>query len=198
MAHSKCSLNTFLNNQHCHHPHYYPHPEGRSGPACAKQSLAPLPAGEYPPPSHGLVSTAGTGPCRPLPPPLPLAQHTAVTWAVSCPSNTRPSFLPLALYTYLSSCLKCTSLTPVHSHPSHSKRPKSSVLCQTFFPQRCLPGTSLVVQWIRICLPRQGTRVRSRVWEDSTGSGTIKPGALQLLKPACPGACALQQEKPLQ
>ena len=65
-------------------------------------------------------------------------------------------------------CLKCTSLTPVHSHPSHSKRPKSSVSRQTSFPQRCLPGTSLVVQGIRICLPRQGTRVRSLVWKDST------------------------------
>ena len=26
-------------------------------------------------------------------------------------------------------------------------------------------GTSLVVQWLRICLPMQGTRVRSLVWE---------------------------------
>ena len=29
-------------------------------------------------------------------------------------------------------------------------------------------GTSLVVQWLRICLPMQGTRVQSLVWEDST------------------------------
>ena len=27
--------------------------------------------------------------------------------------------------------------------------------------------TSLVVQWIRICLPKQGTQVRSLVWEGS-------------------------------
>ena len=27
---------------------------------------------------------------------------------------------------------------------------------------------SLVVQWLRICLPMQGTRVRALVWEDPT------------------------------
>ena len=35
--------------------------------------------------------------------------------------------------------------------------------------------TSLVGQWLRICLPVQGTRVRSLVWEDSTCSGATKP-----------------------
>ena len=28
--------------------------------------------------------------------------------------------------------------------------------------------TSLVVQWLRICLPMQGTRVRALAWEDLT------------------------------
>jgi len=36
-------------------------------------------------------------------------------------------------------------------------------------------GTSLVVQWIKICLPMQGTRVRSLVQEDSTCRGATKP-----------------------
>ena len=58
---------------------------------------------------------------------------------------------------------------------------------------------SLVVQWLRIYLPMQGTRVWSLVWEDSTCLGTTKsvchnywapepPSYLpkpQLLKPAC-------------
>ena len=35
--------------------------------------------------------------------------------------------------------------------------------------------TSLVVQWIRICLPVPGTRVQSLVWEDSTCLGATKP-----------------------
>ena len=53
-------------------------------------------------------------------------------------------------------------------------------------------GTSLVVQWIGICLPMQGTWVRSLVWENSTCLGATKQVRhnswaylLQLLKPAC-------------
>ena len=34
---------------------------------------------------------------------------------------------------------------------------------------------SLVVQWLRICLPMQGTRVRALVREDSTHRGATKP-----------------------
>ena len=37
------------------------------------------------------------------------------------------------------------------------------------------PGTSLVVQWIRIRLPMQETWVRSLVWEDSTFCIATKP-----------------------
>ena len=36
-------------------------------------------------------------------------------------------------------------------------------------------GTSLVVQWLRICLPVQGTRVRALVLEDPTCCGAAKP-----------------------
>ena len=36
-------------------------------------------------------------------------------------------------------------------------------------------GTILVVQWIRICMPMQGTRVQSLVREDSKCSGATKP-----------------------
>ena len=34
---------------------------------------------------------------------------------------------------------------------------------------------SLVVQWLRICLPTQGTRVRALVREDPTCHGATKP-----------------------
>ena len=34
---------------------------------------------------------------------------------------------------------------------------------------------SLVAQWLRICLPMQGTRVRALVWEDSTCRGAARP-----------------------
>ena len=36
-------------------------------------------------------------------------------------------------------------------------------------------GTSLVVQWLRILLPMQGTQVRPLVWEDPTCRGATKP-----------------------
>ena len=56
---------------------------------------------------------------------------------------------------------------------------------------KCL-GTSLVVQWLRIHLPMQGTWVWSVVREDPTCRGATKPvshkywaHALQLLKPTC-------------
>ena len=34
---------------------------------------------------------------------------------------------------------------------------------------------SLVAQWLRICLPMQGTRVRALVWEDPTCRGADRP-----------------------
>ena len=38
-----------------------------------------------------------------------------------------------------------------------------------------LMGTSLVVQWLGICLPMQGTRVQALVREDPTCHGAPKP-----------------------
>ena len=36
-------------------------------------------------------------------------------------------------------------------------------------------GASLVVQWLRICLPMQGTWVRALVWEEPTCRGATGP-----------------------
>ena len=36
-------------------------------------------------------------------------------------------------------------------------------------------GTSLVMQWLGICLPMQGTWVRALVWEDPTCRGAAGP-----------------------
>ena len=41
--------------------------------------------------------------------------------------------------------------------------------------QACKIRTSLVVQWLEICLPIQGTRVLFLLWEDSTCCGATKP-----------------------
>ena len=81
-------------------------------------------------------------------------------------------------------------------------------------PAKCIKtgwsGASLVAQWLRICLPKQETRVQSLVRDDSICCGATKPVyhehwicALEarncnLLKPMCPRACTLQQEKPPQ
>ena len=77
--------------------------------------------------------------------------------------------------------------------------------------------TSLVAQWLRICLPMQGTRVRSLVQEDPTCHRATKYHVPQLLnlhsrarepqllslratttEARVPTARALQQEKPPQ
>ena len=75
-------------------------------------------------------------------------------------------------------------------------------LVQQKNPVTCNPnyikcGTSLVVQWLRICLPMQMTWVRALVREDPTCCGATKPVSHnywvhtpQLLKPVHPGpAC---------
>ena len=51
--------------------------------------------------------------------------------------------------------------------------------------------------WLRICLPTQGTRVGSLVWEDSTCSGATKSSKSQLLnsKTTTTEVHAPQQEK---
>ena len=36
-------------------------------------------------------------------------------------------------------------------------------------------GASLVAQWLRVCLPMQGTRVRALVWEDPTCRRATRP-----------------------
>ena len=40
-----------------------------------------------------------------------------------------------------------------------------------------------MVQWLRICLPTLGTRVRSLVWKDSTSFRAAKAHELKPLKP---------------
>ena len=52
--------------------------------------------------------------------------------------------------------------------------------------KKSITGTSLVAQWLRICLPMQETRVRSLVWED--------PACHRATKPVCHNywACALE------
>ena len=54
---------------------------------------------------------------------------------------------------------------------------------------------SLVAQWLRVCLPMQGTRVRALVSEDPTCRGATRPVSHNYWACAS-GACAPQQERP--
>ena len=55
------------------------------------------------------------------------------------------------------------------------------------------PGTSLVVQWLAVCLTVLGTWIQSLVQEDSTCCRATKSGS-KLLKPSCPGAHTPEKE----
>ena len=59
----------------------------------------------------------------------------------------------------------------------------------------CTFGASLVAQWLRICLPMQGTRVRALVWEEPTCRWATRPVSHNYWACAS-GACAPQQERP--
>ena len=63
--------------------------------------------------------------------------------------------------------------------------------------QNMLHGASLVAQWLSICLPMQGTRVRALVWEDPTCRGATRPVSHNYWACAS-GACAPQEERPRQ
>ena len=52
---------------------------------------------------------------------------------------------------------------------------KGSVLWLPFKIKITCCGASLVAQWLRVCLPMQGTRVRALVWEDPTCHGATGP-----------------------
>ena len=52
-----------------------------------------------------------------------------------------------------------------------------------------------MAQWLRVCLPMQGARVRALVWEDLTCRGAAGPVSHNYWACAS-GACAPQQERP--
>ena len=63
--------------------------------------------------------------------------------------------------------------------------------------QRIFHRASLVAQWLRVCLPMQGTRVRALVREDPTCRGATGPVSHNYWACAS-GACAPQEERPRQ
>ena len=70
---------------------------------------------------------------------------------------------------------------------------KKKKTCKTHFKKTS--GASLVAQWLRVCLPMQGTRVRALVWEDPTCRGATGPVSHNCWAWASE-ASAPQQERP--
>ena len=52
---------------------------------------------------------------------------------------------------------------------------KTTLWGKAVYGTKGVDRTSLVVQWLRIHLPMQGTRVQALVWEDPTCRGATKP-----------------------
>ena len=98
-------------------------------------------------------------------------------------STLRPSYLESTCEPYIGQGEALKTLP-------HSTFPHETCSYQYF-----TPGASLVVQWLRICLPMQGTRVRALVWEDPTCRRATGPVSHNYWACAS-GACALQQERP--
>ena len=61
---------------------------------------------------------------------------------------------------------------------SHSVFEEKKILGDVFLKR--ILGASLVAQWLRICLPIQGTRFRALVWEDPTCRRACEPQLLSL------------------
>ena len=87
------------------------------------------------------------------------------------------------------------SSLPLRIQPKlrHRKCPSQKPLASQI--KRLLYRASLVAQWLRVCLPMQGTRVRALLWEDPTCRGATRPVSHNYWACAS-GACAPQQERP--
>ena len=106
-----------------------------------------------------------------------------------CHKGLRSAFSFLKIY-----CMRSplpNSSPPIISYKKH--------LQSLFLP--CIKKgkyrASLVAQWLRVCLPKQGTWVRALVWEDPTCRGATKPVSHNYW--ACASRVrAPQQERPRQ
>ena len=61
------------------------------------------------------------------------------------------------------------------------KECSTSLISREMKIKTTIRGASLVAQWLRICLPMQGTQVRALVWEDPICYGATGPVSHKLL-----------------
>ena len=67
----------------------------------------------------------------------------------------------------IQSCLKKQETSQINNLNLHPKQLEKE--------EQKYPRASLVAQWLRVCLPMRGTRVRALVWEDPTCCGAARP-----------------------
>ena len=79
---------------------------------------------------------------------------------------------------------KCLANSNIHSDKTSQKTRN----------KKDLSWASLVAQWLRICLPMQGTRVRALVWEDPTCRRATGPHEPQLLSLRVWSLCSATRE----
>ena len=112
--------------------------------------------------------------------------YVAVSWAPRCPGQEAGVFLGIFSFLILHvrprvpvPCPAQCLLVPTLARSGPHSCPLWSVWAPPtagFLKRECEYGwISLVVQWLGIRLPVQGTRVRSLSWEDATCRGATKP-----------------------
>ena len=150
-----------------------PAPQVRAGKSTAggsqSVSLAPWRNEPLSPPQLGLALPQEAHPTR-----FPGADNLVHK---TCPLHASPEPQLRTRLTIWSDILACSfrkfcrnlTVTLISSH-----RPRK-IIINAPFPFKKFNRASLVAQWLRVCLPMQGTRVRALVWEDPTCHGATRP-----------------------
>ena len=74
-----------------------------------------------------------------------------------------------SFYQFLNGLMSSTQKKDIKNFILHQRN------CAAHQTSRDLLRASLVAQWLRICLPMQGTRVQALIREDPTCHGAAKP-----------------------
>ncbi|KAJ8788320.1 hypothetical protein J1605_000376 [Eschrichtius robustus] len=97
-----------------------------------------------------------------------------------------------ALSTFAIAAATCTGEFLGQENEDYKNISKNKKFCESTKKEEI--WASLVEQWLRICLPMQGTRVRALVWEDPTCRRATRPVSHNY-RACASGACAPQQER---
>ncbi|KAJ8797796.1 hypothetical protein J1605_016998 [Eschrichtius robustus] len=89
-------------------------------------------------------------------------------WSISTGDCEHSTWSPVPL-------VSPANLSLLRGHPKGKCNHGLCLLSLLSLLKNYILGASLVVQWLRICLPMQGTRVRALVWEDPTCRGATGP-----------------------